>query len=79
MLERLKLVLFTLLNTVMTCFSLQDASVLYFLIRHPGRTLIFTNSIDASSRLHSILKKVIVDFLLTYNYLFIVASFVFHW
>ncbi|VDD93111.1 unnamed protein product [Enterobius vermicularis] len=39
--------------------SVNDASVLYFLIRHPGRTLIFTNSIDASSRLHSILKKVL--------------------
>ncbi|VDO67156.1 unnamed protein product [Onchocerca flexuosa] len=38
-------------------FPIQDTSLIYLLNRYAGRTLVFTNSIDASRRLHGILKQ----------------------
>uniref|UniRef100_A0A1I7WTP3 RNA helicase n=1 Tax=Heterorhabditis bacteriophora TaxID=37862 RepID=A0A1I7WTP3_HETBA len=48
----------SLVETRMNCSNLleKDTSVVYLLERYKGRTLIFTNSIDASRRLYGILK-----------------------
>uniref|UniRef100_A0A0N5APZ7 ATP-dependent RNA helicase n=1 Tax=Syphacia muris TaxID=451379 RepID=A0A0N5APZ7_9BILA len=52
-----------LVEAKMNCSNLleKDTNVLYLLTRYKGRTLIFTNSIDASRRLHGILSKVRYD------------------
>ncbi|KAH7684635.1 DEAD box protein/DEAH protein box helicase, partial [Aphelenchoides avenae] len=49
----------TLVEKRMNCADLlqKDATVYYLLKRYPGRTLIFTNSIDAARRLRGILVK----------------------
>ncbi|CEF68644.1 ATP-dependent RNA helicase DDX24 [Strongyloides ratti] len=48
-----------LVESRMNCNSLldKDTNVIYLLKRYPGRTLIFTNSVDASKRLYGILTK----------------------
>uniref|UniRef100_A0A914VRU8 ATP-dependent RNA helicase n=1 Tax=Plectus sambesii TaxID=2011161 RepID=A0A914VRU8_9BILA len=47
----------TLIETRLNCDGLaeKDSNVYYLLTRHPGRTLIFTNSVDAARRLHGLL------------------------
>lgn len=49
----------TLREVKMCCNSLldKDSNLYYLLLTYPGRTLVFTNSIDASKRLYSILLK----------------------
>uniref|UniRef100_A0A0K0EJ76 RNA helicase n=1 Tax=Strongyloides stercoralis TaxID=6248 RepID=A0A0K0EJ76_STRER len=48
-----------LIESRMNCNDLldKDTNVVYLLKRYPGRTLIFTNSVDASKRLYGILTK----------------------
>ncbi|VDM60531.1 unnamed protein product [Angiostrongylus costaricensis] len=48
----------TLVETRMNCSNLlgKDTTIVYLLERYKGRTLVFTNSVDASRRLYGILK-----------------------
>uniref|UniRef100_A0A0R3RK85 ATP-dependent RNA helicase n=1 Tax=Elaeophora elaphi TaxID=1147741 RepID=A0A0R3RK85_9BILA len=49
----------TVVEARINCSNLleKDTSLIYLLNRYAGRTLVFTNSIDASRRLHGILKQ----------------------
>ncbi|CAG9537424.1 unnamed protein product [Cercopithifilaria johnstoni] len=49
----------TVVEARINCENLleKDTSLLYLLNRYVGRTLVFTNSVDASRRLHGILKQ----------------------
>ncbi|KAK6100965.1 DEAD/DEAH box helicase family protein [Brugia pahangi] len=49
----------TVVEARINCNNLleKDTNLIYLLSRYGGRTLVFTNSVDASRRLHGILKK----------------------